>query len=79
MVNILISVFIKLCIYIPIKYQKSQQKININSQYYLLVINTYLNCINSPNSAGKLRNLLLDTSNVRRLTNSPISAGKRNK
>ena len=38
----------------------------------------YLNCINSPNSAGKLRNLLLDRSSVRKLLSKPMSPGKRN-
>lgn len=31
----------------------------------------------SPNSAGKLLSLLLERSNVLRLTNRPISLGKR--
>lgn len=37
----------------------------------------HLNWINSPSSAGKLLNLLLDRSNVLRLTRSPMSLGKR--
>lgn len=40
-------------------------------------IYTHLSCISSPISAGRLRNLLLDRSSVRRLTNIPTSAGSR--
>lgn len=40
---------------------------------------THLNWINSPNSAGRLLNLLLDRSNVRKLVNWPMSAGSLNR
>lgn len=39
--------------------------------------NCYLRWINSPNSAGRLRNLLLDRSSVRKLSNCPMSLGNR--
>lgn len=55
------------------------KKIKIVCRERIIRIKAYLKWISSPSSAGRLRNLLLDISSVRRFINKPISFGSLNK